>query len=451
MSVNKIAIYLIIAIGMVWAYSQGGFFGCIGIAVVGFVGFDFLTQDKSWLPIGELALLLGGIQWIISPFFAYSVSDSIYRMSQPCNVYMTNTVIMYISFMFGFYYFRKSLTLTKSDLINYCKMSAGTSNILILIGVIFLFAPIHIRSLLFLKTLASYLFFIGFIIKMYMVPQKSTLYLLISLGVLFFNSIRIGMFHDLLVWGIFMVMTWFYINQIPLKKRIIILCLSFLGIFLLQTVKSTYRQAIRYNNYSGNKIELFFSLLVDNAVNINKVQSKQESTTIARYNQGWIISRIYNNIPQNHEYFGGKTYIDAVSSALIPRFLYPNKKGAGEQSRKDFIEMTGYNLSSGTSMGLSILGESYGNFGLFGGALFMFFWGCFIANIVTFINKLSIRNFLWIIFLPIICFNLIKAEISMMSVLNWTVKSVIFVLIVIYLLQVLVPQLRYTIISKDKI
>lgn len=37
--------------------------------------------------------------------------------------------------------------------------------------------------------------------------------------------------------------------------------------------------------------------------------------------------------------------------------------------------MTGYNLSSSTSMGLSILGESYGNFGLLGGTFFMFFGG----------------------------------------------------------------------------
>lgn len=435
---------------MGWAYYQGGIFGCIGIGAVGFVVFDFFTQDKSWLPVGELALLLGGIQWIISPFFAYSANDSIYRMSQSCDVYMMYTVIMYMAFMLGFYSFRKSMILTKEDLIKYCNMTGSTSNILIFIGIIFLFAPIHISSLQFIKTLASYLFFIGFIIKMYMNTSKSTLYLLISLGIQFLNSIRMGMFHDLLVWGIFMVMTWFYINQISLRKRILILCLSFLGIFLLQTVKSAYRQAIWYNNYSGNKIELFFSLLVDNAININEVRLDKESTTIARYNQGWIISRIYNNIPQNHEYIGGRTYIDAVSSALIPRFLYPNKKGAGEQSRKDFIEMTGYNLSSSTSMGLSILGESYGNFGLLGGTFFMFFWGWVIANIVSFVNKLSIRNFLWIVFLPIICFNLIKAEISMMSVLNWTVKSVIFVLILIYLLCILVPQLRSITIDNDE-
>lgn len=54
-------------------------------------------------------------------------------------------------------------------------------------------------------------------------------------------------------------------------------------------------------------------------------------------------------------------------------------------------------------------------------------------------------------FLPIICFNLIKAEISMMSVLNWTVKSVLFVGVVIYLLRHLVMQLQPIVEKKTMI
>ena len=230
---------------------------------------------------------------------------------------------------------------------------------------------------------------------------------------------------------------------------IAIFIMSFVGIFLLQTVKASYRQAIWYNDYSGSKVEFFFSLLVNNAININEVRSEKEETTIARYNQGWIISRIYNNIPQNHDFLGGRTYVDAFNSAILPRFLFPNKKGAGAQSREDFIEMTGYHLSRGTSMGLSILGESYGNFGLLGGTVFMFIWGVFIAKFISFIDRLSIKDFLWIMFLPIICFNLIKAEISMMSVLNWTVKSVLFVGVVIYLLRHLVMQLQPIVEKED--
>lgn len=435
MSTSRAFGVLVICVCMYLAFLQGGIAGCIGIGAVGFVVFDFLTQDKSWLPIGELALLLGGLQWVISPFFAYSLSDSVYKMSQPCDEYMAYTVPMYIAFMLGIYLFRKPLSLSGSELTSICINSKKISNVLIGIGLFFMFAPIHGAELSFLKTLGSYLFFIGFIVRMYMKPEKSTLYVLLALGVHFLRSILEGMFHDLLIWGVFMLMTWMNINKIEVKRRILIFVLSFIGVFLLQTAKSSYRQVIWYKDYSGSKMELFFTIMVNNAININEVQSETEETTIARYNQGWIISRIYDNIPQKHDYLGGRTYVDAFNSALLPRFLAPNKKGSGAQSRADFIEMTGYHLARGTSMGLSILGESYGNFGLFGGVIFMFFWGWLITKFISFIDRLSTKNYLWILFLPVICFNLIKAEISMMTVLNWSVKSIIFAGIIIYLLR----------------
>lgn len=449
MTIDKGLGYLIIIICVCWAYTQGGIFGSLGVGAVGFVVYDFITQKKVWLPIGELALLLGGLQWVISPFFSYMTDNNVYSMSQPCNEYMMYTVPMYIAFMIGYYVFRPSLQLSRIDLIKCCSTAERLSTILICIGLLFIFLPVSVSALLFIKTLASYLFFIGFIIRMYVKPEKSTMYLLLGLGIQLLNSIRAGMFHELLIWGIFMIMTWFNVNEVPLKKRILIFIMSFVGIFLLQTVKASYRQAIWYNDYSGSKVEFFFSLLVNNTININEVRSEKEETTIARYNQGWIISRIYNNIPQNHDFLGGRTYVDAFNSAILPRFLFPNKKGAGAQSREDFIEMTGYHLSRGTSMGLSILGESYGNFGLLGGTVFMFIWGVFIAKFISFIDRLSIKDFLWIMFLPIICFNLIKAEISMMSVLNWTVKSVLFVGVVIYLLRHLVMQLQPIVEKED--
>lgn len=450
MKISKAIFILLNFICICKAYFLGGFWGSLGVGAVCFVLYDFFTQNKSWIPIGELASLIGGIQWIISPFFSYSLADSVdsvdsvYGMSQSCDIYMKYTVSMYIAFIFGYYLFRKSVRLSREDLIQYCKPAKKISNILIGIGFVFLILPIHTSSLLFIKTLASYLFFIGFIFRMYIHPDQSTLYLLISLGIQFINSIRSGMFHELLIWGIFMFVTWFNINQTPVKKRIIYFVISFCCVFVLQTVKASYREFIWNSQYSGSKIELFFSLLCKNVVNINEAKSDNEETTIARYNQGWIISRIYDNVPKNHDYFYGRTYADALVSSLIPRFLVPDKKGSGAQSREDFIEMTGYPLSKGTSMGLSILGESYGNFGLFGGSIFMFLWGFFIAKIIAFIDKLSLKDYLWIMFLPIICFNIIKAEISMMSVLNWTVKSIIFVYIVIFALRVITKKRIYS-------
>ena len=92
MTIDKGLGYLIIIICVCWAYTQGGIFGSLGVGAVGFVVYDFITQKKVWLPIGELALLLGGLQWVISPFFSYMTDNNVYSMSQPCNEYMMYTV-----------------------------------------------------------------------------------------------------------------------------------------------------------------------------------------------------------------------------------------------------------------------------------------------------------------------------------------------------------------------
>ena len=81
MTISKGVSYLFIAIGVCWAYTQGGLFGALGIGAVGYVVYDFFLQRKSWLPIGELALLLGGLQWIVSPFFSYIAESNLYSMS----------------------------------------------------------------------------------------------------------------------------------------------------------------------------------------------------------------------------------------------------------------------------------------------------------------------------------------------------------------------------------
>ena len=139
MTIDKGFGCLIIIICIYWAYTQGGIFGSLVIGAVGFVVYDFITQKKVWLPIGELALLLGGLQWVISPFFSYMTENNVYSMSQPCNEYMMYTVPMYIAFLIGYYAFRPSLLLSRIDLIKCCSTAEKLSTILICIGLLFFY------------------------------------------------------------------------------------------------------------------------------------------------------------------------------------------------------------------------------------------------------------------------------------------------------------------------
>ncbi len=85
------------------------------------------------------------------------------------------------------------------------------------------------------------------------------------------------------------------------------------------------------HEYTGNKLELFATLFlnkVENMVSGNENarvsfypnEKDEVSETNNRLNQGWIISRIMQNIPNQTPYLEGETISDAIYSSLFPGF-----------------------------------------------------------------------------------------------------------------------------------
>src|SRR5690606_15706315 len=146
--------------------------------------------------------------------------------------------------------------------------------------------------------------------------------------------------------------------------------------------------------YSGNKLVLFLSILEDKVVNEEITETDDQNVNI-RLNQGWIISAIMYNVPFKEPFADGSTIAEAVSASILPRFLDKNKKRAGGQ--ENFEKFTGLQIGSGTSMGLSIIGESYANFDVIGGIVFMGVWGLFLAwywrGIIYFVRKYPLLLF----------------------------------------------------------
>ena len=181
-----------------------------------------------------------------------------------------------------------------------------------------------------------------------------------------------------------------------------------------------------WRGYSGNKLELFTNLVI-NAIfpddrNDRSLSGRENNV---RLNQGWIISAIIDEIPARTPFIEGETIRQAVSASLLPRFLNPNKKRAG--GRENFSRFTGLEIGEGTSMGISIVGEAYGNYNVFGGTLFMGIWGLFLGRFWRFLLKAAMQNPLLIAFLPLIFLQVIKAETELAVVLNHLVKSSIVV------------------------
>ena len=83
-------------------------------------------------------------------------------------------------------------------------------------------------------------------------------------------------------------------------------------------------------------------------------------------------------------------------------------------------------------MGISVAGESYINFGVFGGIIFMGAWGIFLSFIWKQLYLKSLKKPFLIFFLPLIFLQVIKAETELSSSLNHLTKTIVFIFIFIW-------------------
>ncbi len=224
--------------------------------------------------------------------------------------------------------------------------------------------------------------------------------------------------------------------QLSFTRKLALISLGFAGMLILQSIKAEFRRG----SVTGNKTELFFTLffakvesyLTGKSENIAQLKSAEEiDEANNRLNQGWIISRIMSQIPARKPYLQGETIKAAIFSSLAPRF-FMESKAAGGGGKLTYEKLTGFQLLA-TSMGTGVLGEAYGNYGVWGTYLFMFLWGLFLSLVFKFIfNQAYILPSLPL-WLPIIFLQAIKAETDLFTVLNHLVKSSVFVFGFIYI------------------
>jgi hypothetical protein len=288
----------------------------------------------------------------------------------------------------------------------------------------------------FLGYIISNLKFVGAIILFFApVPRLKRIFYVMILF-LFYRSLVTALFHEFILWSVFFYIFWAYQYKPSTKMILTTFFIASLFLFTLQSVKATYRSQV-WSGYSGNKLELFIALFIESIISEDSIEENAgyEVSNNVRLNQGWIISAIMYQVPESQDYFKGETIVEALRSSLVPRFLDPNKTIAG--GRENFRRFTGLDLGDGTSMGISIVGEGYGNFGVIGGIVFMAFWAVFLLWIWKFIFRRVHKNILLVAFIPLIFLQVVKAETELVVVLNHLVKTLIFVLIFLYVTRML--------------
>lgn len=404
----------------------------LGILFVFYVFWRFVNALGKSLPVLELMMLIAGLQWVVGPYISYRQETSHYKYYMYVNedTYMGYVVPALLCFSIPlFFILKRKITWEAINFVKFVPYSKG----LLVIGVgSDILSSVSPSSLLFFFFLISQFKFIGAIILFFSRKKSDQYFFYGAIIYLLANALARAMFHDLLLWSVFMFMYWCLKKNPTFKTKLLLIFTGVLFAISIQVVKSNFRANV-WGGYSGNKLDLFVDTLNEKVSTGYFDDDENTSELNVRLNQGWIISAIMYYTPSYQPFGEGETILDAIYSSFLPRFLIPNKKMAGGQ--ENFEKFTGFILAGGTSMGMSIIGESYANFGITNGIVFMLIWGCFLAWYWKWILKLINKYPLILMFLPVLFLQVIKAETELVVVLNHLIKASIVVALFFWFAQ----------------
>ncbi len=415
------------------------FWTTIGIASCAFVFLIYVHRLNNTIPVLELMLFISSIQWLLGAHmsFNYEFQHNKYYMYVDRIEYMGVVVPGFLCFTVGALLVKNELNigLASNQMQKFVELNPSAPLILVVIGLISPFIASVVPAVIgFVFYLTGSLKFIGGALWLFQ-PAGARKWFA-TMGIMVFtliSSIQAGMFHDLLLWLALLFSFVVLQTKMGLYQRMVVIATGFLLAFVIQSVKQEFRARLFEGLMADESpADVFFTLVNDRIDNLENMFADDEymAEMNVRLNQGWIISAIIDNVPQNEPYANGETIAEAFSASFVPRFLSPEKKIAG--GRENFERFTGLPLGENTSMGTSVIGEAYANFGAFGSWVFMFFWGLFLAGIFNLLVRYGKKEPLIYVFLPLIFLQVVKAETELYVVLNHFLKSIVLVFVLLW-------------------
>jgi len=389
------------------------------------------------LPVRYLAGSLMCVQMLVGPAFAYNGLDEyqlgFLKMQVDEVVYFSYVIPATIMFLIGLRIkFNRNVSdefININQLKEYVKYNQKTMYFFIVIGFISsLVSPLFSSEIGFVFTLFGSFKFIGLFMLILGDNKLKPLSLFVVLSSIILSSLGNAMFHDLLIWLLFMGAV-FSIKYKPSNYLKLSLAISFVTIAIfIQMLKGDYREATWNAGKEGDLSTFTATTKAKSDKNELFTFEKIKESNI-RINQGFIITNIMNNVPEKENYANGTELIQILEAAILPRVVAPNKLNAGD--RIFFMKWAGFPIAAGTSMGLSSMGDGYVNFGKFGGMLFMFFLGLLFSFVISIFYKHSFEYPILYLFPTLVFYYPMRADCELQTILGHLVKSCFLIFVVI--------------------
>ena len=401
---------------------------------------QFIVLFNSIGYVIPVRYLLGSfmcVQFFIGPAFAFNGLDQyqvpIYRMKIPEVEYFGYAIPAVLSFIVGLHVFADKLNgeiVNEKGIILFVDKNPKLPYIFIFIGFIAsVFSSFFGSDLAFVFYLLGSFKFIGLFLLILGTKAIKILPLILVIGSIVSSSLGDGMFHDLLTWIIFTGSVFAIKYKFTFKTKLLG-CLAFVLLAVtIQVLKGSYRAA---TGSGGEEVGIETASKVFEKQNENSSIFSFENLAPSnvRISQGFIITNIMKTVPDRIPFSNGGEMYQILEAAILPRVLAPNKLSAGDRTL--FTRYSGIQLRSGTSMGLSSLGDAYINYGIYGGCFFMFLLGLLYSWVLNVFFRQSRKYPILILFVALVFYYPIRPDCELQTILGHLFKSCFLIAFMIY-------------------
>lgn len=412
----------------------------MALAIFFFEILSLLEALGNRIPVRSMFCVLYGLNFLAAPALMYNGYEEFqplaYIMKIPEDIYFSYALPAYIFFRIGLFINSNRQQGEWVDI----KEIAAIKNIFGIaiqcIGVgLFssLISPFIPGGTNFIFFLLAQLKFVGLFLLVLSGQSFKSYWLVIIYGTIVISSFIGGMFHDLIIWFVFIGAVYCIKLKPNVLMKIMGLVVFVVFAIFIQSIKAGWRE----KTWTGEEVASFETLQgvtsdID-ATSGGFFTKKNLAPQISRVNQGWILASTMYNVPASVPFANGMVLKSYLETVFVPKFLSPSKIEIGDT--RFFNYYSGHTITGNTSMSLGSFTDGYLNFGLNGGIIFMFFYGLFYNLILKYLGKKNIK-YPYLVILSIIVFIYpIRPDVDTRLVIGFAFKGLIFVYLVFRVIE----------------
>ena len=420
----NIYIFILFIIAVVYYFFNWDIYSCLGVSVFFYYLYNLFIKSSYQIAFKEWTLVLYALNYLLAPAIIFHIDQEKvnYKIKLDAETYYLLIFPGILMFHVGMNFFKTRLFYTDFNLVKiYAILNEKILKQLLFFGVFLKVLLFNVSGELgFFIYVFSMIRFVG-AFALYAVNAKKYFHWLVFVLLLeVLQAFVGGMYHDMTMWLVFFGIYYVYLKKPSLKWKLSFAILSIIIILFIQSLKQVYRAA----TWTGDQ-EASISTALDIAESNTTVETLTGDdnliSTLTRTNQAWIFASTVDHMNRYQDFQGLTNVKLYVESALLPRFLAPNKLKSGDQ--EIFNKFSGHEIGKETSMGLGIFADGYIAYGAWGVALFGFAMGILFSITFRVVeNWTKISPFFMLFLFPILNYA-VRPDCETQTTVNHLVKS----------------------------